>query len=324
MGELESMSNPPPVTQAQGGTSSWSTVFCSSSNGYVARELWAVLGTDPFISSKSTLLHGVSALSAWLLGSVGVMIEESGPWLVTWSPSGTVESERSDTRAEMKLSLVILGTRGLGMSVSRTEPWEGAVTSLASLSVQALNVMWNRGFQNYDAIYWLEMNMRDDIARHMRKLHTWIGLWFHRSRAEHTQRPMTCPSPRWPSHHDENTPSGHRCQPPIPVLQQTFLLYDFFFIKAYSNSNDKMLKTIYNIVLKNSRVISFRFIDVNWFMSINNYRHLLQVRLASHEYLDVFRKLPSAVQGCKVLTYVNFFITLKCMGGFVLNVVKFC
>lgn len=139
--ELESMSHPPPVTQAQGGSSSCTTVLCCSSMGYVATELRALLGTEAFISSRSTLLHGVSLLSDGLLG---LRIEESDSWLVTWFSSGTlgcaeeggscVGAERSDTSAEMKLSLVILGTRGFGMSVSsqpRTEPWEGAVTSPA-------------------------------------------------------------------------------------------------------------------------------------------------------------------------------------------------
>lgn len=116
--DLEWMSHPPPVTQAQGGVSSCSTVLCCGSMGYVATEL---LGTEAFISSRSTLLHGVGTED-------------------TWSPSGTLGgavgscsgAERSDTSAEIKLSLVILGTRGFGMSVSsqpRTDPWEGAVTS---------------------------------------------------------------------------------------------------------------------------------------------------------------------------------------------------
>lgn len=148
--ELEWMSHPPPVTQAQGGVSSCTTVFCCNSMGYVATELRALLGTEPFISSRSTLLHGVSPPSDGLLGSVGVRTEESDSWPVTWFPSGTlgctaegrscIGVERSDTSAEIKLSLVIFGTRGFRMSVSsqlRTEPWEGAVTSppntLASL-----------------------------------------------------------------------------------------------------------------------------------------------------------------------------------------------
>ncbi len=152
--ELELMSHPPPVTQAQGGSSSWTTVLCCSSMGYVAAELRALLGTEPFISSRSTLLHGVSLP---LDGLLGLRIEESDSWLITWLSSGTLGwaaeggscagAERSDTSAEIKLSLVILGTCGFGMSVSsqpRTEPWDGAVTSPA----KSLASLWTRTLGN--------------------------------------------------------------------------------------------------------------------------------------------------------------------------------
>lgn len=139
--EWLSTEQPPPLTHAHRGCSS-TTYWSSMARVYVATDdkllVSAVSSTAPvcaWASSRSTLLHWGSRGPPDWLGDRATPAQESPSAEMQVSssrtagaadPAAVFPGPRSETSSEMKLSLVTLGIRGLGVSSGWSERSAGA------------------------------------------------------------------------------------------------------------------------------------------------------------------------------------------------------